>query len=584
MFKTVKRIIDWCGEFKGRLYVGFIFSFFSTWFVAAPVMIAAYTIGMIIDDARGIAVFDERWILRSIMLITAAILGRFLLDYLRARYQESISYELVARDRLAIGDILKRVSLGYFQRVNTGEILNAVTTGLDMLETMGIRMIDTIVGSYINCLCMFICIAVFNPLIALIALAGVLLSFIFLLGISKKSVENAPIATKANKDLSNAAIEYARGLSVVKSFGQAGASVSSMKKACRDSKDINIKIELGFTKNNCAHVYSLKIASVFMVAASSYLTLTKSMSFPVMLMFCMFSFIIFGGVEAINDSAHVLGVIDDAMNELDALKQENYIDKDGKDIKLQHYDIEFKNVSFGYEDRKIIKDVSFKLNEQTTTAIVGPSGSGKTTLCNLIARFYDVDSGEIRIGNHNIKELTCESLLSNIAMVFQNVYLFNDTIANNICFGKPDATKEEMIEAAKKACCHDFIMALPEGYDTVVGEGGSSLSGGQKQRISIARAMLKDAPIVILDEATASIDPENEHLIQSAISELTHGKTIIIIAHRLATIENADTILVVDDGRIVEKGTHNELIKREGVYKKFVGIREEAEGWNISKN
>lgn len=254
MFKTVKRIIEWCGEFKGRLYIGFVFSFFSTWFVAAPVMIAAYTIGMIIDDARGIAIFDERWILRSIMLIMAAILGRFFMDYLRAGYQESISYELVARDRIAIGDILKRVSLGYFQRVNTGEILNAVTTGLDMLETMGIRMIDTIVGSYINCLCMFICIAVFNPLVAFIAVAGVLLSFIFLLGISKKSAENAPVATKANKDLSSAAIEYARGLSVVKSFGQAGASVSSMKKACKDSKDINIKIELGFTKNNCAHV------------------------------------------------------------------------------------------------------------------------------------------------------------------------------------------------------------------------------------------------------------------------------------------------------------------------------------------
>ena len=582
MFKTVKRIIDWCGEFKGRLYVGLVCSFFSTWFVAAPVMIAAYTIGMIIDDARGKAVFDEKWIMLSIVLIAASIFCRFLLDYIRARFQESISFELVARDRLAIGDILKRVSLGYFEKVNTGEILNAVTTGLDTLETMGIRMIDTIIGSYINCLCMFLCIAFFSPSVSLIILMGVALSFLFLIGISNKSTEYAPVAAKANKDLSSAAIEYARGLSVVKSFGQAGASVSSMKKACRDSRNINVKVELGFNKNNCAHVYSLKLASVGLVAAAAYLTLVNSMPFPVMIMFCMFSFLIFEGVESISDSAHVMGIIENAMNELDKLKSEKFIDKDGKDIKLNHFDIEFKDVSFGYGKRNIINDVSFKIREHSATAIVGPSGSGKTTLCNLLARFYDVNSGQIKIGNHNIKEMTCESLLSNIAMVFQNVYLFNDTIANNISFGKPDATKEEIIEAAKKACCHDFIMELPDGYDTMVGEGGSSLSGGQKQRISIARAILKDAPIIILDEATASIDPENEHLIQSAISELTNGKTIIIIAHRLATIENADQILVVENGKIVEKGTHKELIKHNGLYKRFIGIREEAEGWNIS--
>lgn len=582
MFKTVKRIIEWCGAFKSRLYIGFVCSFFSTWFVAAPVMIAAYTIGMIIDDARGKAVFDKKWILFSIGLIAASIFCRFLLDYIRARFQESISFELVARDRLAIGDILKRVSLGYFERVNTGEILNAVTTGLETLESMGIRMIDTIVGSYVNCLCMFLFIAFFNPLVSLIILLGVGLSFIFLIGISNKSTEYAPISAKANKDLSNAAIEYARGLAVVKSFGQSGASVASMKKACRDSRNINVKIELGFNKNNCAHIYSLKLASVGLVAAASYLALKGSMPFPVMIMFCMFSFLIFEGIESISDSAHVMGIIENAMDELDKLKSEKFIDEDGKDIKLDNFNIEFKDVSFGYGKRNIINDVNFHIKEHSVTAIVGPSGSGKTTLCNLLARFYDVNSGEIRIGNHNIKDFTCESLLSNIAMVFQNVYLFNDTIANNIAFGKSDATKEEIIEAAKKACCHDFIMELPNGYDTVAGEGGSSLSGGQKQRISIARAILKDAPIIILDEATASIDPENEHLIQSAISELTKGKTIIIIAHRLATIENADQILVVSNGRIIEKGTHKELIKRKGLYKKFIGIREEAEGWNIS--
>lgn len=238
-------------------------------------------------------------------------------------------------------------------------------------------------------------------------------------------------------------------------------------------------------------------------------------------------------------------------------------------------------MDFGYDSRQVLHDVSFTIPEHTSTAIVGPSGSGKTTICSLLARFYDPDSGSISVGGHDIRQLTCDSLLSNISMVFQNVYLFHDTIRANICFGKPDATEQEMIAAAKKACCHDFIMALPQGYDTVIGEGGGTLSGGEKQRISIARAMLKDAPIIILDEATASVDPENEHLIQSAISELTRGKTIITIAHRLATIEQADQILVVDDGRIVEQGTHAQLIRQPGRYQQFVRIREKAEGWSL---
>lgn len=237
-------------------------------------------------------------------------------------------------------------------------------------------------------------------------------------------------------------------------------------------------------------------------------------------------------------------------------------------------------MNFGYDERQILKDVSFRIPERTSTAIVGPSGSGKTTICSLVARFYDPQGGRITVGGHDLKEFACDGLLSNVSMVFQNVYLFHDTVRANICFGKPDATDEEMIEAAKKARCHDFIMAMPDGYDTVIGEGGETLSGGGKQRISIARAMLKGAPIIILDEATASIDPENEYLIQSAISELTKGKTIITIAHRPATIRNADQILVVEDGRIAECCTHDELIAADGLYRRFVKIREKAENSN----
>ncbi len=581
MFKTVKRIISWCGEFKGKLYAGFVFSFLSHWFAALPIAVAAYTIGLLIEAEKNGTSFDKKWIGLSILIQLVLVFFRFLFDYLRARFQEGISYELVARDRLAVGDALKRVSLGYFATKNTGTILSAITTGLGTLEGMGIRMINNFVSGYLNFIVIFICLLVMNPLVALIALAAVLLSFLFLLVISSYSAKNAPVEAEANRDLTAAAIEYARGLTIVKSFGQDGASMDAMNKAIEDSKKIHLKIEWGFVPANCMHLFVLKAGSVALALSAFLLCMRGEMNISTMLMFVFFSFGIFASVEPISDSAHTLSVINDAMDQLDALKEDHFMDENGRDIALTNHDIAFSHVDFGYDERKILKDVSFTIPEKTSTAIVGPSGSGKTTICSLLARFYDVNDGSITVGGVDVRKMTCESLLSNISMVFQNVYLFHDTIRANICFGKTDATEEEMIDAAKKACCHDFIMALPDGYDTVIGEGGGTLSGGEKQRISIARAILKNAPIIILDEATASIDPENEHLIQNAISELTKGRTIITIAHRLATIEQADRILVVDDGRIVQKGTHKELISVEGRYREFIQIREKAEGWRI---
>ena len=578
-----KRIINWCGAYKKQLYLGFVMTFFSHIFTAMPIGLAAYTVGRLIEAQKNGAAFDTAWIPQSILLQIYFVLIRFLFDYLRARLQEPISYNLTARDRLAIGDALKRVSLGYFSQMSTGNILNSITTGLSTLENMGIRMIDNFVGGYLNFLVVFLGLMLCSPPTALIALAAAGLSLAFLFVISHFSRVHAPIEAEANRAMTGAAIEYARGLAVVKSFGKAGAAMESVKEAVRDSKRIHLKIEWGYLPANAGHLLALKCGSVGLAMAAALQCLRGAMDFSMMLLFVFFSFSIFASLEPISDSAHTLGVIDDAMNQLDALRTENFIDADGRDIPLTHHDIVFRNVDFGYDSRTVLKDISFRIPEKTSTAIVGPSGSGKTTICSLIARFYDPRSGSITIGGHDLREFTCDSLLSNISMVFQNVYLFHDTIRANICFGKPDATEEEMVDAAKKARCHDFITALPNGYDTVVGEGGGTLSGGEKQRISIARAILKNAPVIILDEATASIDPENEYLIQQALSALTRDKTVITIAHRLATIESADQILVIDDGRLIQKGTHAALASVPGKYKDFVDIRRKSEGWRISE-
>ena len=585
MFRTIRRIIRWCGDFRKRLYISFFFSFLSGLSAAAPIIYAGYIIGNVVQwQVEGFGIPSGLWF-QSFIVIFATILLRFLLDYIKARFQETISYELVARDRLAIGTALKRVSLGYFQEKDTGTILNSITTGLYTLENMGMRMIDTFVGGYLSFFCIFILLFVIHPFGASICLIGVLLSFLCLSFISRYSKRNTLVQNEVNEKLTRAAVEYTRGLPVVKSFGMEGASFSVFRKACVEARKIALKIEWGFIPFNCLHLFALKLSGIVMIISVMAAGLSGNLSLPMVLVFSLLSLTVFHSLEPIADSAHILSVINNAMDQIEALSPDNYIDEDGKDISPSGYDIHFEQVQFSYgkgeEKRNVMKGVSFTAQEGMTTAIVGPAGSGKTTLCRLLARFYDVSGGRITLGGHNLKEFTCDSLLSNISMVFQNVYLFHDTVRANICFGKEQASEEEMIRAAKQARCHDFIMALPEGYDTVIGEGGSTLSGGEKQRISIARAILKNAPVIILDEATASLDPENEHLIQEALTELTVGKTVIVIAHRLATIENADQILVLDDGHIVQKGTHRQLIRQEGIYQRFVKIRELAEGWSI---
>jgi len=418
--------------------------------------------------------------------------------------------------------------------------------------------------------------------IGLMVLTGAALFLFVNSRMQKKSGEISNARQQAQENLVGAVLEYIQGMSIVKSFNLDGSSNQKISRAIKGSKEQNLKMERVFVPYGIVQTAILRLMSVAVIFASVCFYQNGTMSMIVCLLMVVTSFMFFGQLEKAGEKSFSLQLLDAAMEKVNAIDETPVMDEEGKDITPEDFDIVFHNVDFSYGERKILSGINLSIPERTITAVVGPSGSGKSTLCSLISRFWDVDNGSVTLGGHDVREYKLDSLLKNISIVFQNVYLFADSIENNIKFGKPDATHEEVVAAAKKACCHDFITALPDGYNTVVGEGGATVSGGEKQRVSIARAILKNAPIIILDEATSSVDPENESQLQQAITELTQDKTIIMIAHRLKTVRNANQIVVIANGSISQKGTHNELIKEPGIYADFVNVKQEAIGWKLA--
>ena len=430
-------------------------------------------------------------------------------------------------------------------------------------------------------------ILIFEWRVGLVVATGIFVYFLILSSMEKKSSEIAPHAQKSQTALISAVLEYVQGKGVVKSFGLSGRGDKKLQDALEYNRKSNLDMEKLMTPYTIFQELVLQIAGIAMIFVSVFCWINGTMSVANALMCIVMSFLVFGQIKLFGMGMSMLRLASASIDRTLQTEEMEQMDEKGRVLRPGSHEIEFQNVHFSYENtptyggREILHGIDVTLPNKTTTAVIGPSGSGKTTLVNLIARFWDVDSGSVKIGGKDVREYTLESLMEQISMVFQNVYLFADTIENNIKFGRPQATHAEVVEAARKACCADFIEALPAGYDTLIGEGGASLSGGEKQRISIARAILKDAPIVILDEATANVDPENEDRLQKAIEELTRDKTIIMIAHRLKTVRNADQILVVDDGKIVQQGKHDELITQKGIYADFVLGRKEAIGWKL---
>lgn len=514
-------------------------------------------------------------------LILLSILGVAFTKYFSQLQQTHAGYFMAANKRIDIANRLKSVPMGYFNKNSLGEITGVSTTTLDNVETVAPMVLVDILGGLINAAVFTVMILCWDWRIGSIVVLGTAIYLFVTSLMEKKSRSIAPNRQKSETIMVGAVLEYIQGMSVIKSFNLTGKGDKKVQDALEYNKESNLALERLFTPYTIAQGMVLQLSSIVMLVTAVHFWLAGTMSVANALMTVIMSFLVFAQIQSAGSGLSLLRIVSSSIEQAEKMDHIPQLDEHGQDLSPKNHAIVFENVSFSYENKKILNSISLTIPDKTTTAIIGPSGSGKTTLCNLVARFWDVDSGAVKIGDYDVKKYTLESLMDQISMVFQNVYLFADTIENNIKFGRPDATHEEVVAAAKKACCEDFIKTLPDGYDTIIGEGGASLSGGEKQRLSIARAMLKDAPIVILDEATANVDPENEDRLQLAIEELTRNKTIIMIAHRLKTVRNADQILVVNDGRLVQRGTHQQLIEQQGIYADFVLGRKEAIGWKL---
>ena len=520
-------------------------------------------------------------ILLSFGIMLLSVAGNAFANYRSTMLQCEAGYGTCADKRIEIAEHLKYLPMGYFNRNSLGYITSVATNSMEALADVATRVVMMVTQGILTTIFVVLMILLFDLRIGGIAVLGVLLYFAINSLLQKKSKTIAPLKDSSDRKLVEKVLEYVQGIAEVKAYNLTGKKSRALNEAIDENSAANTKAEMAFVPIMFLQNLTAKLLGVVVAIISVAFYLNGTMELLNAVVMILAAFILFGALDTAGNYSALLRNVDLYVGKAQAVLDMPTMDIDGKDIIPSSYDIDVENAEFSYDKRKIIDGVSIHIPQHTTTAIVGPSGGGKTTLCHLISRFWDVDKGCVKLGGVDVREYSMDSLMRNFSFVFQSVYLFQDTIANNIRFGQSDAPMEKVIEASRKACCHDFIMALPDGYDTVIGEGGASLSGGEKQRISIARAIMKDAPIIILDEATANVDPESEQELTAAIEALTKEKTILMIAHRLKTVRHADNILVIDKGRIAQSGTHEQLMEQGGIYRRFVESREQAVGWKV---
>ena len=577
MIQIFRRFFNFCGEINKRKFTKSIFlGVLKAMFEALKIPAIAVTLQGVLSGNLTV-----QHILLSFGIMLLSIAGNAFANYCSTMLQCEAGYGTCADKRIEIAEHLKYLPMGYFNQNSLGYITSVATNSMEALADVATRVVMMVTQGILTTVVVALMILYFDLRIGGISVIGVLLFFAVNSYLQKKAKTVAPVKDASDRKLVEKVLEYIQGIAEVKSYNLTGEKSKALNRAVDKNTAANIKLEITFVPLMFLQSLTAKLIGVVIAGVSVAFYLNGTMELLNAVVMVIAAFILFGALDSAGSYSALLRNVDLNVSKAQSVLDMPTMDIDGRDITPTNYNIDVENVEFSYDKRKIIDGVSVHIPQKTTTAIVGPSGGGKTTLCHLIARFWDVDRGCVRLGGMNVKDYSMDSLMKNFSFVFQSVYLFQDTIANNIRFGQPDAPMEKVIEAAKKACCHDFIMALPDGYETIIGEGGANLSGGEKQRISIARAIMKDAPIIILDEATANVDPESEQELTAAIEALTKEKTIMMIAHRLKTVRHADNILVIDGGKIVQSGTHDELMHQGGIYRRFVESRELAVGWKV---
>ena len=578
MFEVLSKFFRFSGrenssKFKRSIVLGLIEALASAMRIPAIMYIL---MGIIDKQPLG------RYIAGSLGIMAVSIVVSVFCKMRSTVLQTEGGYDACAFKRIEIAEHLRYLPMGYFNANSIGEISSVTTNTMESLGDVATRVVMLTTQGILETAMIVLMILLFDWRIGLISAAGVVVFFGINSIMQKAGKKESERKVDCDTELVSQIMEYIQRISEVKSYNLIGTQTKRLNDANDACMKTNIKMELVFVPYHFLQNTVTKIIGAVIIGCSAYFYICGTMSVLYAIGMTISAFLLYSSLETAGNFSSLLHVVNVCVDKANAILALDTMDIDGRDVKPQNHDIALSNVTFSYDKRKIIDGISLSIPEKTTTAIVGPSGGGKSTLCNLIARFWDVDSGAVTLGGVNVKDYSMDSLMSNFAFVFQTVYLFADTIENNIKFGRPEATHEEVVKAAKKACCHEFISKLPDGYNTVIGEGGATLSGGEKQRISIARAIMKDAPVIILDEATANVDPENEKELIEAVDALTKEKTIIMIAHRLKTVRHADQIVVVDQGQIVQKGTHEELMRQEGIYRRFVDSREQAVSWKIA--
>ena len=576
MIRTLRKFFDFCGEENKKLFIA------SIWLGVLSAVCSAMRIPAVYIVIQSLLEKNVtiKTLMSSFAVILLSVILTIIINMKATMQQTRAGYRSCADKRIEIAEHLRYLPMGWFNKSSLGEISSVTTNTLENMSNIATRVVMVTTRGFLTAGIIAVMILLYDWRIGLITIVGILVFMAVNALMQQKEQSVSKRKYLADENLVATVLEYVQGIAEVKNYNLTGNSEAKIHSAVEESKKANFSMEIPSVCFMFFQFVINKLTGVAVCIAAVYFYFQGTMGLTKCLLMLICSFILFEQLDSAGSFSALFRSIDIGVDKVNKILKVPSMETEGKKIIPENYDVDMENIEFSYGSKKVLDDISLHIPEKTTVAIVGPSGSGKSTLCNLMARFWDVSGGSVRLGDFDVREYNYDSLIANFSFVFQRTYLFSDTIANNIKFGKPDSTMEQIVEAAKKARCYDFIMKLPDGFHTIIGEGGATISGGERQRISIARAILKDAPI-IFDEATANVDPENEKELMEAVEDLTKDKTVIMIAHRLKTVQKADWIFVLENGKIIQQGIHEELVKQDGIYRHFVVERREAAGWRV---